>query len=258
MRSQSPDVKTELSLGVAAYEKANFAEAVRYLEQVVSIDPETVIGHFYLGRSYDDWQCATPNGCDPRWSGTALQEYKRVLELDPNHKEAIKTMAYLLYRLARFDEAEGLYRRAAKLDANDPEALYSIAVLDFGRTYPALMQEKARLHLSPHQPLAGLAACSHVRDKVFAEVEESITLLTRTVQLLNNVDAESYLAVFYGVRAQIQCDRAANKRDLLLEKQWWNRACVTWHDPKRAFPPRWIAGQPPPPPKRGDTCKWAR
>ena len=256
MHSQTPDVKKELGLGVAAYEASNFEDAIRYLEHVVSIDPDAILGHFYLGRSYDDWQCSTPNGCDPRWSGRALQEYNRALELDPNHREALKTKAYLLYRLARFDEAEAFYRKAAKLDANDPEALYSIAVLDFRRTYPALMQEKVRLHLAPHRPLIGLAACDQVRGNYLAGVEEGLELLTRTVQLLNDVNADGYLAVFYGLRAQIQCERVAYKRDLLLERQWWNRACVTYHEPERSFPPRWIGGLGPPLPKRGDTCKW--
>ena len=132
LHSQTSDVKTELSLGVAAFEKYNFEEAIKYLEHVPSlIDPEAMIGHFYLGRAYDDWQCETPNVCDPHWSGKAIQEYRRVLELDPTHKVALKCMAYLLYRLARFDEAESFYRKAAELDGEDAEALYSIAVWTF-------------------------------------------------------------------------------------------------------------------------------
>lgn len=254
--SQTPDVKSELNLGIASYEKGTYEEAIQHLEHVVSIDPEATIGHFYLALAYDQ-MCASPNPCDPRRSGRAIQEYSRVLELDPAHKDALKSMAHLLYRIARFDEAEGFYRKAAKLDANDPEALYSIAVLDFRRTYPVLMQEKARLHLARKQPLIGFRTCHQVRAKNLADVEEGIALLTRTVELVNNVDVQTYLAVFYMERAELHCgDRLAYERDLKSESQWWDRACATWHDPKRSYPPRWIAGQPPPPPKRGDKCRW--
>jgi tetratricopeptide (TPR) repeat protein len=257
LHSQTSDVKTELSLGVAAFEKYNFEEAIKYLEHVVSIDPEAMIGHYYLGRAYDDWQCATPNGCDPHWSGRAIQEYRRVLELDPTHKEALKCMAYLLYRLARFDEAESFYRKAAKLDGEDAEALYSIAVLDFRRTWPVLMAEKVRLHLAPERPLIGFGGCNQVRAKALGDVEEGLALLTRTAKLTNNVDAQSYLAVLYRERAELQCgDRLAYERDRKSESQWWNRACATFHEPKREFPPRWIAAPGPPPAKRGDQCKW--
>jgi tetratricopeptide (TPR) repeat protein len=247
-----------LSLGVAAYEKFHFEEAIKYLEHVVLIDPKSIAGHLYLGRSYDDWQCATPNGCDPHWSARAIQEYGKVLELDPTNKDALKCMAYLLYRLAQFDEAEGFYRKAAKLDGEDAEARYSIAVLDFRRAWPVLMAEKVRLHLAREQPLIDLRSCAQVRAKTLGDVEEGLALLSGTAKLTNSLDAQTYLAVLYRTRAELQCgDRSAYERDLKAEGQWWNRACVTFHAPKRdSSPPRWIAGQGPPPPRREDQCKW--
>ena len=254
-RSQVPSTKSELDLGVTSYQKGVYLDAIEHLERAVSADPSATVAHFYLASAYDG-MCSTPNGCDTHWSDGALREYNKVLELDPHHKEALKSKAYLLYRLARFDKSEAAYRTAVKLDANDPEAMYSIAVLIFHRIHPVLMGDKMQLHLAPHQPIYGQAECNRVHDKYAAEVEEAIDLLTKVVHLLRNVDAETYLATFYFVRGQIQCDRSLYKRDLLLEQQWWNRACVTWHDPERSSLPRWIAGQGPPPPKRGDTCKW--
>jgi tetratricopeptide (TPR) repeat protein len=258
--SQTPDAKAELNLGIAFYEKGAYPEAVRHLERAVSLDPGVTIGHFYLASAYD-WMCASPNPCDPHWSGGAIQEYSRVLELDPFHKEALKNLAHLFYRLARPEEAEGLYRKAAKLDANDPEALYAIAVLNWRRTYRVLMEERARLRLAPSKPLIGYPSCHEIRTKILADVEEGIALLTRTLQFVNYVDAQAYMAVFYMERAELQCgDRSAYKRDLRSEKQWWNRACVTYNEPGESPNPRmwrWPPAPPPPPPKRGDTCTWS-
>ena len=252
--SQTPDAKNELNLGVAAYEKGAYSQAIQLLEHAVSLDPSATIGHFYLASAYD--MMCIPDSCEPHWSTSAIQEYNKVLELDPNHKDALKSMAYLLYRVLRFDEAERFYRKAAKLDANDPEPLYSIAVLHFHRTYAAIMEEKARLHLAPKQPLIGRPACHQLRAKNLADVEEGIAMLSRTLELINDVEVQSYLAALYGERAELQCnDRSAYKRDLLSEQQWWNRACVTFQEAKRNIPPRWIAAPPPPPRKRGDTCR---
>lgn len=257
LHSQTSDAHSELSLGVAAFEKYNFEEATKHLEHVVSTDPGAIIGHFYLGRSYDDWRCSTPDGCDPQWSGKAIQEYSRVLELDPTHKEALKCMAYLHYRLGHFDEAQGFYRRVVKIDGEDAEALYSIAVLNFRRIWPVLMAEKVRLRLSREQPLINLPSCTQVRAKILGDVEEGLALLTRTAKLLNNIEAQTYVAVLFKARAELQCgDRSAYEHDLKSESQWWNRACMAFHGPNRKIPPRWIAGQPPPPSRRGDQCKW--
>jgi Tfp pilus assembly protein PilF len=122
VHAQTPDVTAELRLGVDAYERSDFEQAIKYLSDVVSIDPESIAGHFYLGRSYDDWNCSTPNGCETHWSERVTREYSMVLELDPVHQDALKCLAYFLYRSARWDEAEALYRKAAKLDGNDLEA----------------------------------------------------------------------------------------------------------------------------------------
>jgi tetratricopeptide (TPR) repeat protein len=126
VRSQILDAKTELNLGIAAYQEGKSEEAIQHLEHFVSTDSRPTIGHYYLGVVYDS-MCAFPKPCDPRWAARAIQEYSKVLELEPAHKDALKSMAYLLYRIDRLDESESLYRKAVKLDPDDPEALYSTA-----------------------------------------------------------------------------------------------------------------------------------
>jgi tetratricopeptide (TPR) repeat protein len=253
--SQTPDAKTELSLGIAAYKRGADRETILHLEHAVSLDSRSTVAHFYLALAYE-WMCRID--CESHWSALAIQEYNRVLDLDPSRKDALKSLAHFLYMLARFDEAEGLYRKAATLDANDPEALYAVAVFDWRRTYRVLVEGKFRLNLSPKQPAIGLPSCHEIRTKTIREVEEGIALLTRTLQLVSYVEPQTYMAVLYKERADLQCgDRAAYKRDMASEKQWWNRACVTWHTQKQSISPiRWFPGQPPPPPKRVDACRW--
>lgn len=61
---------------------------------------------------------AEPGDENGRWSGLAIQEYKKVLELDPSHKDAYKRLAHVFFELVHYDEAEGYYRKTAALDAN--------------------------------------------------------------------------------------------------------------------------------------------
>src|SRR5262249_36833869 len=115
-RAQSPP--SELELGISAFDRADYRQAINHLQHAISINPRATEAHLYLGRVYDE-KCASPNPCDPQWSNRAIAEYSAVLDIDPSHGEALKSMAYLLYRISRSDEAEGLYRRAAKLDSRD-------------------------------------------------------------------------------------------------------------------------------------------
>jgi tetratricopeptide (TPR) repeat protein len=257
LRSQTPDATSELRSGIAAYGRGATEEAIKDLERVVSLDPESTDGHFYLALAYHTMCAVSPN-CDPHWTRLAIQQYTTVLELNPTHKEALKGMAAVLYRLRRIGEAESLYRKAAKLDASDAEALYAIAVFDWIRTSGALREERLRFNLGQKQPLIGLPTCPEVRAKTMPDVEEGIALLTRTLRLVSYVEPQTYMALLFMERAELQCgDRLAYKRDLKSEQQWWNRACIAWRDGKNISPQRWLLSLPPPPPKRGDTCRWS-
>lgn len=92
LQFQTTDAKAELNLGIAAYEKASYKEAIEHLEHVISLDPEAVTGHLYLAMAYDEMfvPTAEPGDENGHWSGLAIQEYKKVLELDPSHKDASK------------------------------------------------------------------------------------------------------------------------------------------------------------------------
>lgn len=255
---QTLEAQSRLRSGIVAYEKGATEEAIADLERVVSLDPQSTVGHFYLASAYE-MMCITSD-CDSHWSELAVQQYARVLELDPAHKEALKRMASVIYRLQRIeriDEAEGLYRRAAKLDANDAEALYAIAVFDWIRVYRALWEERLRFNRGQKQALIGLPTCSKVRAKTMPDIDEGIALLTRTSQLVSYSEPQLYMAWFFMERAEIQCgDRSAYKQDLKSEQQWLNRACVAWHH-WRTSPYPWLPSPPPPPPRRGDTCSWS-
>jgi tetratricopeptide (TPR) repeat protein len=261
LRAQTPDAKTktELELGVAAYDNGLYPEAIQHLGHAVSRDPTGIVGHFYLASAYD-CMCGSPNGCEASlWEG-AIREYKRVLELDPSHKEAVRNLAYVFYRLARVDEAADLYRRAARLDENDPWALYSIAVLDWRRTYPILVLERVRLNLPQKASLIDSPSCYEMRAKTLADVEEGIAVLNRSVQLLNTVAMQTYMGLLYKERAELQCgDRVAYQRDLKTEQQWWNRVNATFRNKKQhTDEPMWIPPPPPPPPRRRGLSSWPR
>jgi len=115
-----------------------------------------------------------------------IPEYKKTLELDPSHQEALKGLAYFLYQGYRHLEAETYYRRALALHPDDPEALGALAAIDYGLSASDLVQTRIRLNISPKAPLFQLPSCPDVRDRIQTRVQEGLAFATRAQLLVNN------------------------------------------------------------------------
>ncbi len=242
--------------GVRAYEESKYQQAVEHLERAVTLNPESIDAHLELARSYNQMYIPAVEPGPSPWAEPAVREYEKVLELNPSHTDALKSLGYLLFVLGRYSEAESYYRRALAVDAGDPEAMYGVAVIDFQRGYTTLAEKRMALKLSRKKRLIGYAACVEVRDQILTRVEEEIGLLNRTLQILQDGDAMSYMGDSYQERADIECgDRSSYNADLLAAKQWWRRSCqLASTGQSRSLAKRWVQGPPPPPAKHGNPC----
>jgi tetratricopeptide (TPR) repeat protein len=261
--AQVPDAQSEQRLGVAAYENAAYKEAVEHLERAVSLDPTSTKAHLYLADAYNERHSETcefdsgqASDINVHWRVLAIAEYKKVLELDGSNTQALNSLGHRYYWNADLDEAERYYRKAIDVDPSNSEALYTLAVIDWQRSYRLRMQKRIKLKLCQNQPLIALSACAEIRAENLARIDEGIVLLTRTLQVLDAGEAMAYMAILYRERADIQCDDdSAYTDDLRAAARWHERACETWHNPDRAKVPwRWPASPPPPPSKNDASC----
>ena len=186
-----------------------------------------------------------------------MQEFEKVLEFDPSNTEALKVLGWRYSRKAKFDEADRYYRRALEVDPNDFEALYTLAVLQWTRSYQIRQQKRAELKVGQNNPFINSPSCTEIRIENLARIEDGMTLLKRAIELVKSYDAESYLSHLYRERADIQCsDQSAYDQDVNTAVQWARRACKTRRDPDRMTiscistrcplpaPPPPAAGQP--------------
>jgi len=247
-RPQTPDAEAELKLGMAAYEKGTYEEAITHLELATSLQPNDTNGHYYLALA-NSGMCTVHTWCEKRWSEAAIREFDRVLESDPAHKEGMKSLAYLFYRLARLKEAQAYYRKAAAVDPDDTEAIFGIAFLDFTTSWQFLMEHEVQLGLRPGQSMIRLPMCDQIRQASLPKVAEGIDLLG-TAELRDDADAQAYLAVLYQERAELQCgDANAYKYDQSLARESWDRVCNMRRTQERrpGTPPYRLIPAPPPP-----------
>ena len=124
--------------------------------------------------------------------------------------------------MKKFEEAKQYYRKASELDPNDPEAYYSIGVIDWTQSYQPRMEERSKLGLKPEEPLKDKKVCNALRQKVQDIIQDGISMLEKALQLRPDYDdAMAYMNLLYRERADLQCDNpAARAADLKTADEW--------------------------------------
>ena len=105
----------------------------------------------------------------------------------------------------KWDQAADYYQKISKLDPNDPETYYSIAVIDWSQTYQRRMDERAKLGLKPTDELKDKKDCNELLKTIKAQnepqVEDGIQNLKKALELRPDYDdAMAYLNLLYRER----------------------------------------------------------
>jgi len=217
------DAREVLNQGIAAFKNAHYKEAVELFQQAVTLDPNNVNGHLYLGTAYMSmW---TPGAKTPENDVLALSaqtEFQRVLGLDANNTVAIASMASIEYNSHKLDEAMDWYKRLAAIDPTSKEAFYSMGVIAWAKWYPALMAARARLKMRPQDP-GPLPA--PFRDELKAQysslIEDGIANLDRALVLDPNYDdAMAYKNLLIRERGDLRDTKEEYQADVATADTW--------------------------------------
>ena len=156
---------------------------------------------------------------------------------------AVKGAAYVNMQLKKFEAAREGYKKAAEIDPNDPEAFYSVGVIDWTLAYRDIATEKGKLapqsqtseekddddtghqKANPNSPeyrMIFSPACVRLRTEHLSEVEDGIAMETRAIDLRKDYDdAMVYLNLLFRERADLQCgDAPAHAADIEKANQW--------------------------------------
>jgi TonB family protein len=251
------DAREVLNQGIAAFKNANYQQAVELFQQAVSLDPNAVNPHLYLGTSYMSmW---IPGAASPEnavLARSAETEFRRVLELDGNNEVAFASMASLAFheaaalpvgeKLNKLNDALDLYRSLASLDPMNKEAYYSMGVIAWSKWYPALMTARASLGMKPEDPgpLTGPVQ-QQLKIQYSSIIEDGIANLERALQLDPNYsDAMAYMNLLVRERADLRDAKAEYAADVATADAWMQKVL----DTKKAQVQSSTAPPPPPPP----------
>lgn len=250
------DVREVMNQGIAAFKNANYQQAIGLFQQAVSLNPNAVNPHLYLGTTYMSlW---IPGAAAPENAAIAHSaeiEFKRVLELDANNTTALASMASLAYHQAssvtgeektrKLDAAMDWYKRLAAVQPTNKEAAYSMGVIAWARWYPALMTARASAGLKPEDPGPLPAPLrGELKAKYSSLIEEGISNLEKALTLdPNYADAMAYINLLIRERADLLDTKEQYAADIAIANGW-----VKQNLEVKAKAQSGMAPPPPPPP----------
>ena len=222
--------RDQLNKGVQAYKNAKYEEAIERFKNAVALDPTLINARLYLATAYAQQYIPGADTEDNnRYGQEAIAQYKNVLDQKADDLNAIKGIAYLYLQMKNYDQAKDFYRKVTTSDPNDPEAYYSIAVIDWTQTYQPRMEERAKLGLKPDEPLKDEKVCADLRNQNLATVQDGMQNLQKALALRPDYDdAMAYLNLMYREQADIECGNPdARTADLKQADEWVDKTMAT-------------------------------
>jgi len=215
--------RDQLNKGVAAYKNARYEQAINNFKEAVALDGTLKNAKLYLATAYA--QQYIPGVDSPenlQNANSAIEQYKSVLEQDPKNVNSIKGIAYLYLQMKKFEDAKDYYRKAIALDSNDPEAYYSVGVIDRTQAYQPRMEERSKLGLRPDEPLKDKKLCAKLRGDSESVIQDGLDNLNKALQLRQDYDdAMAYLNLLYREKADRECDMPDQRAaDLKTADEW--------------------------------------
>lgn len=220
---QSSGSEGEVRRGADAYKNGRYDEAIQHLEHAVVLDPENTEARMYLATAYaQEYIPGVDKPANHDLAEHAITQYDEILRIDSTNKNAVTGKANLLLQMKEFDKAKEAFRQAIRLDSDNPEPYYSIAVIDWTESYQPRMDLRHKLGLKPEQSLIHRAECWDLRNANRDRVQDGIEMLTEALARRKDYDdAMAYMNLMYRERADMDCDDpVAHARDLKTADKW--------------------------------------
>lgn len=222
--------RDQLNKGVQAYKNQKYEDAINKFQKAVELDPSLINARLYLATAYA--QQYVP-GADTKenllFANQAISEYENVLKQDPKNISSIKGIAFLYLNMKNWDKAKEYYKKAIAVDPNDPEAYYSVAVIDWTQSYKQRMDERSKIGVGPTEQLKDKKVCAKLREANLTLIDEGKEMLEKALKIRPDYDdAMAYLNLMYREEADLDCtDPAARAAALKTADEWVDKTMAT-------------------------------
>ena len=227
---QKLQARDRLTKGVHAYKAANYEKAIEYFKDAVRLDKDLKVAKLYLATAY--MQQYVPGVDTPENNANAdqaIEKYQEVLAADPNRQEkvtSLKGIASLYMNMKKFDQSGEYYKKAIEADPSDPEAYYSVGVIDWTAVYKDISDRKSKLGLGVEAPLKSKEACEQIKAADGPKIDEGLKMLETAMEKRADYDdAMTYTNLLYHRKADTECgDPQSYANDIKMANDWSDKA----------------------------------
>jgi tetratricopeptide (TPR) repeat protein len=225
--------RDQLNKGVAAYKNAKYEEAIGHFQKAVQLDPTLPMAKLYLATAYAQQVVPDLETKENLQSAQmAIDGFKDVLTKDPKDLTALKGIASLYFNTKKYDDARDWQKKVIAVDPNDPEAYYSIGVIDWRLAYRNAVKVLAQNGMTDDgngNAKLPKAACADLQQQNTPLVDEGVQMLQKAIELRPAYDdAMSYINLVYRRKADLECgNEAARKADLDQAVVWRDKSMGT-------------------------------
>ena len=222
--------RDQLNKGVAAYRNGKYEEAIDHFQQASSLDPKLLNAQLYLATALANQY--TPGVDSPdnnRVGQQAIDEFKKVLDVNPKRDQkltSLKGIASLYFNMKKWNETKEYHHKVTELDPNDPEAYYSIGVVDWTEAYQQTAEVKSKEGIKVDDDITkDKKLCPQLKSRIGPIVDDGIDNLNKALQLRTDYDdAMAYMNLLYRRKGDLECgDGAARQADLKVADDWVNK-----------------------------------
>jgi tetratricopeptide (TPR) repeat protein len=207
-----------LNKGVANFKNGQYDAAVEDFKQAKDLDPSLLNARLYLATAYaSQYIPGAPSDENVKRGKAAIDEFKGVLEKDPNNLSAIDGIGSILFQMSgqpynpeKFQESKSYHQKHIELKPTDPEPYYWIGVIDWTQAFRGnaeMRTEYNKEHINKQikesDPLPAAVRTQFI-DKYGKLVDEGIASLQKAIQLRPDYDdAMAYLNLLYRRKADM-------------------------------------------------------
>jgi tetratricopeptide (TPR) repeat protein len=207
-----------LNKGVANFKNGQYDAAVEDFKQAKDLDPSLLNARLYLATAYaSQYIPGAPSEENVQRGNAAINEFKGVLEKDPNNLSAIDGIGSILFQMSgqpfnpqKFQESKTYHQKHIDLKPTDPEPYYWIGVIDWTLAFRGNAEMRTdynKDHINKQikegDPLPATVRTQFV-DKYGQLVDEGVASLQKAIQLRPDYDdAMAYLNLLYRRKADM-------------------------------------------------------
>jgi tetratricopeptide (TPR) repeat protein len=220
-----------LNKGVNAFKNGQSDVAIEDFKQAKAADPDLLNARLYLGTAYASLYIpGAPSKENQDRGNQAIQEFKEILDKNPNNLSAIDQIGSILFLMGgtpfdpkKFEESKTYHLKHIQLKPDDPEPYYWIGVIDWtlafrgnGEMRMEYNKNNVKKQVREDQPLPS-AVRSEYAAKYGQLVDEGIADLQKAISLRPDYDdAMAYLNLLY--RRKADMGESKEEREALLKQ----------------------------------------